>query len=72
MSDRRTFDRRGDRPFLVWEPFDGPVTTWTYARFGAEARALAAGADSLQEISTPASRDRPWPVPSSDGRLAFP
>jgi crotonobetaine/carnitine-CoA ligase len=37
------FDRWGDRPFLVWEPFDGPVATWTYARFGAEVRALAAG-----------------------------
>jgi crotonobetaine/carnitine-CoA ligase len=37
------FDRWGDRPFLVWEPFDGPVSTWTYARFGAQVRALAAG-----------------------------
>jgi carnitine-CoA ligase len=37
------FDRWGDRTFLVWAPFDGPVRTWTYARFDAEARALAAG-----------------------------
>jgi carnitine-CoA ligase len=43
MSDRWIFDRWGDRPFLVWEPFAGPVATWTYARFGAEVRALAAG-----------------------------
>jgi carnitine-CoA ligase len=36
------FDRWGDRPFLVWEPFDGPPVTWSYARFGARARGLAA------------------------------
>ena len=32
-----------ERPFLVWEPFDGPVETWTRARFDAGADALAAG-----------------------------
>src|SRR5688572_16642517 len=37
------FDRWGDRPFLVWEPFDGPPATWSYARFAAGARGVAAG-----------------------------
>ena len=32
-----------ERPFLVWEPFDGPVETWTRAGFDARADALAAG-----------------------------
>lgn len=36
------FDRWGDRPFLVWEPFDGPPETWSYARFADAARGVAA------------------------------
>ena len=34
---------RGPDPFLVWQPFDAPATTWSYARFHREAAALAAG-----------------------------
>lgn len=33
----------GDRPCLVWESFDGPRRTWTYAQFAEETRAYAAG-----------------------------
>jgi crotonobetaine/carnitine-CoA ligase len=35
--------RRAERLFLVWEPFDGPRATWTYAEFAAEVRKFAAG-----------------------------
>lgn len=33
----------GDRPYLVWEPFDGPSRTWSFAAFAEETRAYAAG-----------------------------
>lgn len=32
-----------DRELLVWEPFDGRRTSWTYARFARDARRVAAG-----------------------------
>jgi crotonobetaine/carnitine-CoA ligase len=35
--------RRGEHPFLVWEPFDGEGATWSYARFGNTVRRFAAG-----------------------------
>ncbi|CAO5247851.1 AMP-binding protein [Frankia sp. AgKG'84/4] len=35
--------RRGEHPFLVWEPREGEPHTWTYARFAREVRATAAG-----------------------------
>jgi len=34
---------RGDHPFLVWAPFDGPGDVWSYRRFAAETAAVAAG-----------------------------
>lgn len=33
----------GDRPYLIWESFDGPPKTWSYAAFAEETRAYAAG-----------------------------
>ncbi|MFZ5747869.1 MAG: AMP-binding protein [Pseudomonadota bacterium] len=33
----------GDRPFLIWAPFDGPTETWSYARFHRDVAAVAAG-----------------------------
>ena len=35
--------KKPDHPFLIWEPRDGAHRTWTYARFLAEARGIAAG-----------------------------
>lgn len=35
--------RRGDHPWLVWEPFEGAGRTWTYAQFGRTVRRFAAG-----------------------------
>jgi len=35
--------RFGDKPFLVWEPFDGARRVWSYAAFAEETRAYAAG-----------------------------
>lgn len=35
--------QRPDHPFLVWEPFDGPAQTWSFARFAADVAALAGG-----------------------------
>lgn len=35
--------RRGNHPFLVWEPFDGEGATWSYAQFGNTVRRFAAG-----------------------------
>lgn len=35
--------RRSDAPFLIWEPFSGAGETWSYARFYADARNVAAG-----------------------------
>lgn len=32
-----------DRPFLIWNPFDGPVRTWTYGQLAKDAAAIAAG-----------------------------
>jgi crotonobetaine/carnitine-CoA ligase len=34
---------RGDRAYLVWESFEAPARTWTYAEFAEETRAYAAG-----------------------------
>lgn len=34
---------RGEHPFLIWAPFDRPAETWTYARFHAHVRRIAAG-----------------------------
>ncbi|ATE67360.1 ATP-dependent acyl-CoA ligase [Rhizorhabdus dicambivorans] len=36
-------DRVPDKPFLIWEPFDGETKTWSYDRFRSRARSLAAG-----------------------------
>ncbi len=35
--------RRGEHPFLVWEPFDGPSRTYTYRGFLDTIRLLAGG-----------------------------
>ncbi len=35
--------RRGEHPFLIWEPFEGEGETWTYARFAQTLRRFAAG-----------------------------
>ncbi|MBL7486585.1 AMP-binding protein [Frankia sp. AgB1.9] len=35
--------RRGERPFLVWEPPDGQRRVWTYGEFERDVRAVAAG-----------------------------
>jgi len=34
---------RGDRPYLIWESFEAPARTWSYAEFADETRAYAAG-----------------------------
>lgn len=34
---------RPERTFFIWEPFDGPAETWSYARFGAEVARVAGG-----------------------------
>jgi crotonobetaine/carnitine-CoA ligase len=36
-------DKLPDHPALIWEPFDGPGATWTYAELVAATRDLAAG-----------------------------
>ncbi len=33
---------RGDKPFLIWEPFDGPGQSWTFAQFADRVRRFAA------------------------------
>ena len=33
----------GDRPYLIWEPFDAVARVWSYAGFAEETRACAAG-----------------------------
>ncbi len=38
--------RRGDHPFLIWEPFEGAGETWTYARFEEATARVAAGLKS--------------------------
>ncbi|MGK0331157.1 MAG: crotonobetaine/carnitine-CoA ligase [Minisyncoccia bacterium] len=35
--------RRANDPFLVWEPFDRPSRSWTYAEFDDDVRRVAAG-----------------------------
>lgn len=42
LVDHRA-EHRGDHPFLVWEPKDGPGRTLTYADFARETRRVAAG-----------------------------
>jgi crotonobetaine/carnitine-CoA ligase len=39
----RLAERRPDHPVLIWEPRNGEVQTWTYAKFWDEVRRLAAG-----------------------------
>jgi len=34
---------RGDHPFLIWAPFDGPSRSWSYREFHDRVGALAAG-----------------------------
>ncbi|HET7155300.1 MAG TPA: AMP-binding protein [Hyphomicrobiaceae bacterium] len=36
-------ETRGDRPFLVWEPFEGERRTWTYRQFRDRVLRVAAG-----------------------------
>jgi crotonobetaine/carnitine-CoA ligase len=35
--------RRGEHPFLIWEPFEGQGRIWSYAAFGDAVRRFAAG-----------------------------
>ena len=35
--------QRPDHPFIVWEPFDGPGQTWTYAQFHTAVGRVAGG-----------------------------
>jgi crotonobetaine/carnitine-CoA ligase len=42
LLDHRA-EHRGDHPFLVWQPKDGPSRSWTYAGFATETKAVAAG-----------------------------
>jgi len=35
--------QRGDHPFLIWEPFDGPPRTWSYREFARASMDIAAG-----------------------------
>lgn len=34
---------QGDRTYLIWESFEGPAQSWSYAAFAEETRACAAG-----------------------------
>jgi crotonobetaine/carnitine-CoA ligase len=36
-------EQRGEHPFVIWEPFDGPGRTWGYREFAERSRQLAAG-----------------------------
>ncbi len=36
-------ERTGDRPFVTWQPFDGPHRTWTYRELARDAAAVGAG-----------------------------
>lgn len=38
---------RPDKPFLVWEPFDGPSRTWSYAEFEHDVAIVAAHLQAL-------------------------
>ena len=40
---RHWASKKPEHPFLIWEPRDGADKTWSYARFLAEARDVAAG-----------------------------
>jgi crotonobetaine/carnitine-CoA ligase len=40
---RRAAEAHPDRPFLIWEPFDGEPRTWTYAEARAWVRRTASG-----------------------------
>lgn len=40
---RTRAERRPDKPFLIWEPFVGQATTWTYAEFAADVKRVAGG-----------------------------
>ena len=40
---RSQAERRGGKPFLVWEPFDGAPRTWTYAAFREACEAFGSG-----------------------------
>lgn len=40
---RAQAERRGNAPFLHWEPFSGEGRTWTYRDFYADTRTVAAG-----------------------------
>jgi crotonobetaine/carnitine-CoA ligase len=42
LLDLRATDR-AQHPFIVWEPFDGPTRTYTYAEFAYRVRRVAAG-----------------------------
>ncbi|MEC9434169.1 MAG: AMP-binding protein [Pseudomonadota bacterium] len=42
LLDHRA-EKSPDRPFLIWEPFEGPSRTWTYAAFRDRVARLAAG-----------------------------
>nr|MBF0683256.1 acyl--CoA ligase [Pseudomonas sp.] len=35
--------RFADETFLIWEPFEGPAQSWTYARFTHQVAQVAAG-----------------------------
>ena len=36
-------DRAGDRPFLVWHPYEGKPRTWTYRDMARDSAAVGAG-----------------------------
>lgn len=38
---RRRVERYGDKPFVIWEPFEGDRKVWSYADFGRDVEALA-------------------------------
>ena len=40
---QRQAQRRAEHPFIVWEPFEGNVTSWTYAQFAADVARCATG-----------------------------
>lgn len=40
---RQWAERAPDKPFLIWEPFDGEPRMWSYRQLRDDARALAAG-----------------------------
>src|SRR5882757_4715069 len=39
--------RTPDKPFLIWSPFEGPESIWTYAEFWSASERLAAGLAAL-------------------------